>query len=207
MHSYDLRNLSPVHTIGFGEKRWQSHLGGSFHGPEEQGDVSWNWAAATRCWCVLPHLDPTHDYAVLLEAAPSAPFGAELRELTVLAGETELVKRVVPVTEKRTTLTVTAQQLGSARTNFGELELRWVQLPQPELDIAVNDQACAHLAYQVSPEIQIREFLLRHQLLASRNILSFTPNLAITQRDLANSTDDRCLSFRFYRMSMFELPD
>jgi hypothetical protein len=207
----DLSGNTPLVVIEFGRPEWQSHLGGAFCGPEATGDIWWNWVSEQRCWCVLPELPRGTDFAIRLEAAPFAPYTAELRELVIKEeGGHTLLHRVLPCTqgELATSLRISGLQSAIARNDpAGGIiaSLVWRRVPAPSMRIELNSIPLASLAYETCPDLQIREFLLRHELLEERNILYFTPGFGIARSDLGDSTDERKLSFRLFRLLLFPL--
>lgn len=193
--------MQPSRTIEFGRPEWQTHLGGSFHGPEEGGGISQNWAGEKSCWCVLPGLQLDRDYSARLEAAPVAPYGAELQEVRLVApGEKVVFHAVFPVASDSF-----AVPLRGIPAHTGPAEFRWRRLPRPELSVLMNGQPLATLAYQPRPDLQIHEFLMRRELLTENNILTFQPNFALTPSSYGNRADSRTVSFRFFRLMLYSL--
>lgn len=190
-------------SISFGHPEWQTHLGGDFRGIESAGEVSWNWAGAGECWCVLPLLEPDTGYSVRLEAAPLAPFSADLRELEVLCGGARLLRRVAACGADETAMDIPLSLEELARRHpLARLELVWRRLPPPTLSVRANDLPVAELVFETRPDMQFRDFALRRKLLAAapETVLFFKPNIAVSKRDLEGSGEDRLLSFRLFRL-------
>ena len=192
---------TPVKTIVFGHAEWQTHIGGSFLGPEEKDGIAQNWVGLGRCWCILPNLKPGLDYVVRLEAAPLAPYGSELQEITVLSHEGQPVcHRIFPVS---TSSIAKFFQLQSDNKSF---EFRWRRLDAPTLTVTANSLLMGRLVFQTRPDLQNFDLLLRRDLVQPNTILEFEPNYAISPLSLEDSADARTISFRFFRLLLFEVP-
>lgn len=193
-------SAAPLRLVEFGRPEWQAHLGGSFHGPEERGGIAQNWAGDGHCWCVLTGLDPSHDHAARLEAAPYAPYGAELQEIRLLTpGGRVVFERVIPVEATRV-----AHQVRLAPTAT-DLEFQWRCLGLPELAVRANNRPVAQLEYECRPDLQIRDFLIRRDLLSENTVLTFEPNFSIRPEALEGNPETRVLSFRFFRLLLYRL--
>jgi hypothetical protein len=192
-------------AIYFGAPEWQAHLGGDFHGPEFENGISWNWAGSDRCWCVLPSLEQ-RDYQLRLEAAPHSPFQSKLYELILRSGNNQCIRRVIPVSEPTMRgamqLNLEALRESGAVTSGGILPLQyeWRVLPDPIVDVYCNDLPVAELAFELHSDLQLRDFVLRRQLIRERNVLYFVPNFAVSTVELGSGQDARQLSLRFFRM-------
>lgn len=202
-HSVIPENQSPVRVIDFGHPEWQTHLGGSFYGPEEHDGVTLNWVGEGRCWCVLTGLGHGHDLAARLEAAPLAPYGSELQEIRLVDDSNPartLVHRIFPA------MADGVDQRFRLPQGLPQVEFRWRRLGAPVLTVSANNQLVSRLEFAPRPDSQSREFLLRRELLEENTILTFEPNFGIAPEALDGKKDDRVLSFRFFRLSLFQLP-
>lgn len=202
-------NMAPEYIIGFGEPDWQSHLGGGFHGPESADAITYNWLSGEKAWCVLPPLSPEADYVIRLEAAPMAPFQSDVQLIRVVAGEQEL-RWVTSRQQVLATRDLSLRLSPSSVTNKpsgpeANLRVSCEVLPSPRLNISINDLPAARLDYDTRQCMQIRDFPLSRDLLGPSAVMFFEPNVAFEPSDLADSTDDRSLSFRLFRMMLYRL--
>ncbi len=187
-------------VLDFGSPDWQAHLGGSFYGPEVCGGISYNWAGAGRCWAVLAGLDAACDYAVSLEAAPFALYGAELQQVSLVAPDGRLVlEHVFPADADGAARPLRLPASAAAL----HVEFRWRRLGAPALAVSVNAALIARLPFAPRPELQTADFLLRRDFLQNNTVLTFEPDYAVVPQ---GGAEKRALSFRFFRLSLWRLP-
>ncbi len=202
--------ISPTNiVIEFGESEWQAWLGGGFWGPERNGPISWNWLSNRPAWCVLPPLDVAHDYRLTLEAAPLAFYERTLWDFQLWAGERRLMRRVVPTEAEGTRIELVTGQIMHELGRLPErLEWRIQKLERPTIALSINDLPLATFVFACVPHVQRQECVLRHELLRERNVMHFAPNYSVAHTDVdPASSDDRQLSFRFYRLRIEQLRD
>jgi hypothetical protein len=199
-----MKDASHIIQMEFGEPEWRAYLGGGFLGPEKSGSISWNWLSDRRAWCVLPPLDSTRDYLLRLEAAPVAFYGTMLWDVQLFAEEVPLARRVLALEENEASLSLPTKSVFQKIGTMPEmLRVSLRKLGQPRLDVFLNDLPLAHLQFQIAPYVQPHEILLRHELLAERNVLAFEASYAVAPQDVdPSSSDKRQLSFRMFRLQL-----
>lgn len=208
----DLSAIKPQWRLEFGEHRWLCHLGGAFLGPEKSGSISWNWLGDSVGWCVLPKISPDCHLAVRLEVAPFVPYDSQLWKVEIFGGNVQLQEDLFPVTKNDAEVSafLPTQLLPSlARPPFDHvpLRLRLSRVPEPRLELRLNNLPVGELAFEPKSVLQTREFLIRRELLTDQNTLFFSPNFALPEHPGGETSAERGrrLSFRFFRMELFPL--
>lgn len=209
----DLSAIKPQWRIELGENRWLCHLGGAFLGPEKSGSISWNWLGNSVGWCVLPKIPPECHLAVRLEVAPFVPYDSQLWKVEIFGGNVQLQEDVLPVTKNDAEIsaflpTELLTSLVLPPSHHVPLRLRLSRVPEPRLELRLNNLAVGELAFESNSVIQTREFLIRRELLANQNTLFFRPNFALPEQPGSKTPAERGrrLSFRFFRMELFPIP-
>lgn len=190
--------------IEFGCAEWQPRIGGDFSGPEDNGQIAWNWLGAEPGWLVLPELTQAFDYEFELHAVPIAVPGDGIWEISATSGSHCLARWAVPITEGQRCFSLNQEQL--AQTAIGKIEFNITRLPRPAIDVSSADVPIAHLEYEYRPDIQPKTFLLRGEFVGAPAIIRFSPNYAVTPVDPSKTADPRQLSFRFIKMHITRLP-
>ncbi|RMH28774.1 MAG: hypothetical protein D6691_04185 [Candidatus Hydrogenedentota bacterium] len=204
--------MKPQWRLEFGENQWLCHLGGAFLGPEKSGSISWNWLGNSPGWCVLPKIPPECHLAVRLEVAPFVPYDSLLWKVEVYGGNVQLQEDVFPVTmiDAEVSLSLPLEllnTLGRTRSPYVPLRLRMTRVPEPRLELRLNNLPVGELAFEPKSVFQTREFLIRRELLTDQNTLFFSPNFALPEHPGGETSAERRrrLSFRFFRMELFPL--
>lgn len=207
----DLRRLKAEATVLFGAPEWQAHLGGGFLGVENTNGLRFQWVGGGTCWCVLPSLQHSTDYAVRFEAAPFVPYKSELRELSAEMNGTPLFRMIVPVGREEQSASVKVPldhllcESPPTPARDAAVKFTWRKLPAPRILVSVNRAPLADLCYEPEDTLQPREFLLRQEYLESEMVLYFSANFSLTRREIDGAPDDRQLSFRFFRLLLYPL--
>lgn len=194
--------VDDILVVEFGHPDWQTHLGGSFHGPETNGDLRWNWIGEEPCWVVLPELRDGNDYRVTLEAAPFWMPGTRWFEVDVLVAGTVVTQWRVPLNSK---IEMSADQLASlagASASGAPFSVSLRELPTPELQLTLGEFPVIQLRFDPDAGIQKKDFLLRGDLVAwGGHTLFMAPSYAVQP----GVSDPRKLSFRLLRMTLQRL--
>ena len=185
--------------IDFGSASDQALLGGSFHGPEKDQTLRWNWIGDSPAWVVLPigALKPRQKYRATLEAAPFSPHNSSLQFLTVsLKG-----KVIHTETAPRGEGSLSEDHLESPLPS-GLLTIQTSQLPPPTLDILLNNAPIEHLEFRDDQALQPQEFEFETPDDGSSRplILTFTPGRALSSAQAFSGADKRSLSVRLFRV-------
>ncbi len=185
--------------IEFGSARDQALLGGSFHGPEWDQALKWNWIGDSPAWIVLPTgwLKPHQRYQATLEAAPFSPHNTPLQLLTVT------LKGKVIHTE-----TIAASQADLSEDHVesplpsGLLTVQTSKFPPPTLDIQLNDRLVKSLHFRENQTIQPLNFDFEspNEDNSRPSVLTLIPGRALSSAQAFLGPDNRRLSFRLFRL-------
>ncbi|AXA35424.1 hypothetical protein BRCON_0647 [Candidatus Sumerlaea chitinivorans] len=161
---------------------------------------------------MLPKIPPECHLAVRLEVAPFVPYDSLLWKVEVYGGNVQLQEDVFPVTmiDAEVSLSLPLEllnTLGRTRSPYVPLRLRMTRVPEPRLELRLNNLPVGELAFEPKSVFQTREFLIRRELLTDQNTLFFSPNFALPEHPGGETSAERRrrLSFRFFRMELFPL--
>ena len=185
--------------IDFGSSGDQALLGGSFHGPESDQALQWNWIGDSPAWVVLPigALKPRQKYRATLEAAPFSPHNFPLQFLTVTLKGKIIHTETAPRGEGPLSQDHTQSPLPS-----GFLTIQTSHLPPPTLDIHLNNVPIKHLEFREDQTLQPQsfEFETPEESNTRPLVLTLVPGRSLSSAQAFAGTDSRKLSFRLFRL-------